>query len=346
MSNILDVGVVGLGKMGLLHAAIMNRLPGSRVVAAVEPNSMVRQFLSNLHPAIRIFPALEEMLREVRLDAVVIATPVSDHVPAALQCVERRLPFFMEKPLAVSVRQAAELVEAAHQRPIPHMIGFMTRFTDPFEKAKEILDSHCLGQLHRVTATMYASQCFSRGQGWRYDRAKAGGGVLLAQGSHLLDLLTWYFGPMARVNAEVLSPYSAQVEDTAHLIVKFRSGLRGWVDCSWSVRFKRIVETTIEVLGEDGSLTLTDDTLSLFLDQPAGGWPKGRTLLQAPDLYRGVPVDIGGPQYTREDQSFLDAVRSNRIVEPGVAQAFHVQQIVEAAYASAQAAGAPQELSG
>ncbi|MBI3953791.1 MAG: Gfo/Idh/MocA family oxidoreductase [Chloroflexi bacterium] len=340
----LQVGVVGLGKMGLLHAAIFNSLPGSRVVAAAEPARLPREALSMFNPAIRMFPSLEEMLDGAALHAVVIATPVADHVPSAQLCVERGVPFLMEKPLATSAAQADGLIEALAARKLPHMVGFMTRFVDSFAKGKEIIDSNCLGRLQRVTGTIQVSQLFRRGRGWRYDRVVAGGGVLLSQGSHLLDLLTWYCGPVARVNGEALAVYSPDIEDFAHVMLEFRSGLRGWLDSSWSVRFKRTVETTLDVLGDNGALVVTDDSVRLFLDQAAGGWPEGRTALRATDLYRGVPVDVGGPQYTREDQVFLRALRNHTPAEPAVQQALHVQRIVDAAYASSRERGAPQEI--
>ncbi len=341
-NNTLRVGIVGLGKMGLLHGAIFNSLPRSRVVAVSEPVATLRDGLRTYNPAIETFESVGDMLDRVSLDAVVVTTPVAYHVEAAQICAERGLPFFVEKPLATSAAQAAPLVVQLRRRPVPQMVGFMARHIDSFQKAKEIIASGCLGRLQRVTATIYVSQLFKRGKGWRYDRKISGGGVLLSQGSHLLDLLTWYFGRVVRVNADILSVYSAEIEDFAHVILEFDDGLRGWVDCSWSVRNKRTVETTIDVLGDNGSLIVNDDTVRLLLDEVAGGWPAGRTVLNATNLYRGVPVDIGGPQYTREDESFVNAILTGSMCEPDVKQGFHVQQIVDAAYASAMQSGAPQ----
>jgi predicted dehydrogenase len=343
-SSALRVGVVGLGKMGLLHAAICNSLPGSSVVAVADPAPLPRASLTEMNPAVHAYADAREMLDTLALDAVMITTPVAQHVPIALACVQRRVPFFVEKPLATSVAQALPLFTALQEQPLPHMIGYMTRYVDAFEKGQTLIASGCLGCLQRVTATIYVSQLFARGRGWRYERQTAGGGVLLSQGSHVLDLLTWYFGPVARVNADVQSVYSAEVEDIAHLMVTFESGLHGWVDCSWSVRFRRTVETTIDILGENGSLMLTDDTVRLFLDTAANEFPAGWTIWRAPDLYRGVTVDIAGPQYTREDQTFLEALRAARMPQPDIVQALHVQGIVDAAYASAARHGAPELL--
>jgi predicted dehydrogenase len=207
---------------------------------------------------------------------------------------------------------------------------------------RELIASGCLGGLQRVGATIYVSQLFARGRGWRYDRKVSGGGVLLGQGSHLLDLLTWYFGPVRRVNAEMLAVYSEEIEDFAHLLLEFRSGLRAWVDCSWSVRFRRTVETVIDVLGDNGSLVVTDDSVRLFLDRPAGRMQAGWAVWNAVDLYQGVEVDVGGPHYTREDQAFLEALSMGTAPQPDIHQAFHVQQIVDAAYASSLRDGFPE----
>lgn len=340
----IRVGVAGLGKMGLLHAAIFNGLPESRVVAVAESTLLPRETLTKFNPSILMFPDVNAMLGACELDIVIIATPVADHVPSALACAQRHIPFFIEKPLAASAAQAAPLVQAAQESQVPNMVGFMMRFVDSFEKGKDIIASGCLGHLHRAAGTVYVSQLFTQGRGWRYDRKVAGGGVLLSQGSHLIDLLTWYFGPVKRVNAEVLSVYSPEIEDFAHVILEFQSGLHAWVDSSWSVRFRRTLETTIDILGENGSLVINDDTVRLYLDVPAMGWPAGHTVLRASDLYRGVPIDVGGPQYTREDQAFLRAIVSQSMPEPSVPQAFHVQQVIDSAYRSASEAGAPKEL--
>jgi len=340
-SSCLRIGLVGLGKMGLLHGAIFNGLPESEVVAVAEPEGLARNALMEMIPHIRAFADVEEMFDGAELDAVVITTPVVHHVPVAIKSVERSLPFFIEKPLAVSANQAEELVRALREHPTKNMVGFMTRYVDAFEKGYEIVHSRCLGPLQQVKASIYVSQLFARGKGWRYDRKTAGGGVLLNQGSHLLDLLVWYFGPVVRINADIHSVYSEEVEDFAHVMLEFESGLQAWMDSSWSVRHMRTVQATIEIHGTNGTLTVTDDGVRLFLDKASAGMAAGWTVLTAPDLYRSVNFDVGGPQYTREDQVFLSALTGGPTAEPDVMQALHVQRVVDSAYASADKKGAP-----
>ncbi len=339
--NPLRIGIIGLGRMGLMHAAIFNSLPNSTVVAAVDPSMFPAKPLGSLNPSIKIYKNISKMFDKENIDGVVIASPVGYHVENANECIKRGVPFLMEKPLSLSAKDALPLVDGLENTALPNMIGYMARNIDSFAKGKEILDSGCLGNIQTVKGTVYVSQLFKKGKGWRYDPKIAGGGVLLSQGSHLIDLLTWYFGSVARVNSDVLSVYSPGIEDFAHVMLNFESGLKGWIDASWSVRFKRKMELNIDILGDNGSLIITDDTLQLFLDNENGGWPAGKSYFSANDLFTGVYVDIGGAKFTYQAQNFLNAIENNKTVEPDIKQGFHVQQVVDASYESASKNGEP-----
>jgi predicted dehydrogenase len=285
------------------------------------------------------------MFDKEEIDGVIIASPVGLHVENALECVKRDIPFLMEKPLSLSAIQAQPLLTELEKSNMPNMIGYMARNIDSFKKGKEIIDSGCLGNIQYVKGTVYVSQLFKKGKGWRYDPKISGGGVLLSQGSHLIDLLTWYFGYIKRVNCDILSVYSPGIEDFAHVMMNFESGLKGWIDASWSVRFKRKMELKIDILGDNGSLVITDDTLQLFLDKEAGDWPKGKTYLSANDLFSGVYIDIGGAKFTYQAKKFLDSIEKRESVQPDIKHGYHVQQIVDASYESAQKNGMPIEIS-
>jgi predicted dehydrogenase len=86
---------------------------------------------------------------------------------------------------------------------------------------------------------------------------------------------------------------------------------------------------------------VTDDVVKLFLDEEAAGYPAGWSQWYKPDLFQGVDIDLGGPQYTLQDADFLRAVRENKPVESDIKNAFYVQKLVDAIYASAENRGAP-----
>ena len=324
-----------------MHTAIFNSLPETNVVAVVDPAWFPAKPLRMLNPNIRVYKNIGKMLKKQRIDGALIASPVGHHIENALECVANGIPFLMEKPLAITAEQAAPLVAALDKKPVTNMIGYMARNIDSFSEGKKVIESGALGKILNVKGTVYVSQLFKQGKGWRYDPKVSGGGVLLSQGSHLLDLLYWYFGAVKKVNADTLSVYSKGIEDFAHIMINFKSGLKGWIDASWSVRFKRKMELRLDILGENGSLVISDDTLDLFLDSPVENYKEGKTFLSANDLFSGVTFDVGGAKFTYQDEEFVKAIREKRATAPSISDGYHIQKIVDACYKSAAAEGAP-----
>ena len=179
------------------------------------------------------------MFNKEEIDGVLIASPVGYHIENAMECVSNNIPFLMEKPLAVNAEQAEPLISELEKKLLPNMIGYMARNIDSFREGKKIIDSGALGKILNVKGTVYVSQLFKQGKGWRYDPKVSGGGVLESQGSHLLDLLYWYFGAVIKVNADTLSVYSRGIEDFSHVMLSFESGLKGMDRCIMECSFQK-----------------------------------------------------------------------------------------------------------
>ncbi|MFQ5708766.1 MAG: Gfo/Idh/MocA family protein [bacterium] len=341
----MKVAVIGVGKMGLLHAGIMNALEGIELCAISDTSSLLLNFARHLKKTIHVYDDYVKMLDKEKPQVAVITTPVFLHVPMAKQCVQRDIAFLVEKPLSAFSDEATDLVQDIKARNLTTMVGYMMRYAETFAKAKEIIASGVLGRLITFKATIYVSQLFKTGKGWRYNKKESGGGVVIGQATHLIDLLQWYFGDLVRVSAHTRNWYSEEVEDFAHVYFEFENGLTGWFDSSWSVRHHRLLEISIDVNGEFGNLVVSDDVVKLFLEKSFNGYGVGWTNFYKPDLFQGVEIDLGGPQYTRQDVRFIEAVKNSQQVESDVANAHKVQKIVDAIYASADQHGAPVEIS-
>lgn len=341
--EIMRVAVVGIGKMGMLHAGIMNGLKDVEL-CAISDNS---KFLLGFAKSIKGIPGYDDyrkMLDKENPDAAVLATPIFLHVPMAQDCVNRDIPFFLEKPLSLRGSDADELVKQIDDKNLTTMVGYMMRYVETFAKAKEILDSGVLGKLITFNATIYVSQLFKTGKGWRYSKAESGGGVIMAQATHLIDLLKWFFGKVSLVSAHTKNWYSQEVEDFAHVYFEYANGLSGWFDSSWSMRHHRLLEVTINLNAENGNLTVSDDEVRFFLDKPAGDYPAGWTQFRIPELFKGVEIDLGSPQYTKQDVDFINAVREKRRIGTDVKNAHEVQLLVDAIYDSAEKGGQPVKM--
>jgi predicted dehydrogenase len=327
--------VIGFGKMGLLHASVANGLEISQLTAAADPTAGLLESLKRIKPGLAIYEDYERMLAEQTLDAVFITSPTHLHSPMALACVQNGIPFLVEKPLTPRTTESAALQAALQKTPLTNAVGYMARHIDTFRKAREVVAAGAMGRLIHLQSTMYVSQLFRTGEGWRYDPKYSGGGVLITQNSHLVDLLLWMFGPFAHVTGHVKRWYSTQVDDFAHAVFEFKNGLTGFMDTSWSIRHHRTVDLSITVHGENGNLQVTDDDVRLFLDDANGSYEAGWTVWRKPDLFEGVTLDVGGPEYTRQDEQFLKAVAARQPVECDVESALQVQRVIEAVYESA-----------
>jgi predicted dehydrogenase len=180
---------------------------------------------------------------------------------------------------------------------------------------------------------MYVSNIFSKSSGWRSSKTLSGGGVLLDLGSHMVDLLLWYFGPIETiVESDLKSIYSNEVEDSACALLKFSSGVEGEIDTSWSIPGYRLPELNIEVTGSNGTLRVNEDFIKLDLNHSISPYNDSKIKIYKQSLNTGVPVDLGGPEYTKEDMHMVECVRGKRQTLVNAYEAARTQSVIEAIY--------------
>jgi predicted dehydrogenase len=299
----INVAVIGLGKMGILHSAILSSLPPARVTAVYEKNRFLATTSKAFLPrTIKIYNHLGTMLDKEPLDAVFVTTPIHTHVPIILEVLNsnRHLNLFVEKPLAESHAKAKLACKVLGKGQYVRMVGFQKRFSTVFQKAKAVIENGQLGELVFFRAHAFSSDVLQEGKTWRF--RKGLGGALLDLGPHLLDLLSWCFGdpkPLAAVKRRF---YSHQVDDYVHAVVSFDSGLKGHLDVCWSIRNFRLPEIGIEVHGKKGMLAATDDFVTVQIkDATPRTWY--RQSFETP-----LPFLLADPEFTREDEIFLSLV--------------------------------------
>ena len=332
-------GIIGFGKMGLLHGAIINSLPQSQLVAICDPNPSIQQTFKKFASDVSMYADYLTMLNEANLDFAVITTPTFLHVPAALACIDKKVNFLVEKPLAANEREARMLLNRLKKNPVITMVGYMMRYMETFSEAKKLLDKQIVGKVLTVNVTIYVSQLFSAGKGWRYKRDQSGGGCINTQATHALDLLCWYFGLPRTVNARIRSFYSKEVEDFGHITFSWQDGLFGWLDSSWRIDNHRLLETRLTITGEHGTLIVDDDFVKVYLRTSTKKFPSGWTTRSKPDLFSGVSLDVGAPHFARQDQDFVNHLLSESRPSNDAANGYRIQQLTTSIYNSASHQG-------
>ena len=292
--------------MGILHAAIFNRVPGASLVAVAEQDSRVRSVASKVLTKARTFSSHQELLEQERPDVLVVTTPTYLHAAVIRDAVAAGTDIFCEKPIAPSYREAVDLAALTSGRKT--MAGFQKRFVPTFARARQLVtERDALGEIVRIRGFAFLGDVFHATNSWRFQFAK-GGGALTEWGIHLADLLLWFFGNLRIRAAFQRHPFSVEADDYTHCVFETSTGALGTMDVSWSHRGTRLPELGLEIEGTTGSLSVTDDKLVLDLGKPSGPSGKGTTTIYRAQLEDRVDFLLGFPEFFHEDRAFIDSI--------------------------------------
>lgn len=202
----IRLGIIGMGNMGSGH--LQNILdgccPSITVTAFADTNPEKLSRAGKKLPSAACFPSIVPMLESGLVDAVLIAVPHYDHPTCAMECFRRGIHVITEKPAGVYLRQAREMNEAARKSGVVFAIMFNQRTNPLFLRAKQIVQSGLLGAPKRlvwIVTNWYRTQAYYDSGDWRATWGGEGGGVLLNQAPHNLDLWQWIFGMPKRIRA-------------------------------------------------------------------------------------------------------------------------------------------------
>ncbi len=226
----LRTAVVGCGKVGHLHAAALQSLPESELVAACS-RSPARAGAFAQKYGVAAFTDVAEMIRQARVEAICLCTPHPEHVGPTLTAARLGVHVLVEKPLASSLADCDAMLAAAREHHTILGTVCQRRFYPPCQRIHQAIQAGKLGRPILGTATMlgWRDEAYYKSDAWRGQWATEGGGVLVNQAPHQLDLMIWYFGEIAEVFgywANQNHPY-IEVEDTAVAVIRFKSGALG-----------------------------------------------------------------------------------------------------------------------
>ena len=229
------LGIIGVGNIGTGHIGniLEGRCPEIEVVAAADRRESRRAWVSEALPGITVFSEGEDLIASGLCDAVFICVPHYQHPPLAISALQHNLHTLVEKPAGVYTLQVREMNEEADRHPdLAFGMMFNQRTNCVYRKLKEMIDGGELGTLKRVSwliTDWYRTQKYYDSGAWRATWAGEGGGVLLNQCPHQLDLLQWLCGLPVRVRAFCQEGkwHNIEVEDEVTAYMEFENGATG-----------------------------------------------------------------------------------------------------------------------
>ena len=290
----LKVGIVGLGKMGLLHASLLNFMPNVQLAGLCDKSWLMRKLAKNTLKGPLVTDKLEEFSK-LNLDVVYVTTPIPSHYSIVKEIYTKKIArnVFVEKTLSSNYVQSEELCNLAIASHGHTMVGYMKRFSVTFRKAKELLDQGVLGSVLSFDAYAYSSDFF----GVQRDSVSSGrGGVLEDLGSHVSDLALWYFGDL--LSSIKVSSSTDPKSDSVQFEVVGSNDLTGKFDFSWVKEGYRMPEFGLIIHGAKGTLKVDDTELVLALNnEESKTWRRQ-------DLDDHVRFLLGDSEYFRENDLF------------------------------------------
>lgn len=312
----IRVGIIGCGLMGNMHLTAYKKNPDVEIVAYADTDPEKTKSISQRVKG-NVYVSHKDMLASEQLDAVSICTVPSTHREIVLDALTAGVNVLCEKPLAISAAEAREMTEKTKQKNKLLLTAFKFRFFEEVQQAKELLKQGNLGKITHFRL-MFGGYLNMAGT-WYANKAISGGGIVMDNGPHAIDLVRYLLGEVKDISAQLTNFQDLEVEDTAHLNLTLESGAIGTVDISWSTAIP--AQNYMEIYGENGTVLLDLKGISYrfktwneFKRVPNQLDPKGAFALQFDHFIKAVT----GKEPT--------VVRN----EDGLA----TQEIIEKAYAS------------
>jgi predicted dehydrogenase len=320
----LKIAVVGLGKMGLLHASILNVFPDVELVALCDKSALMKRLYKKIFSSVgvKVIDNFEK-LSDFNLDAVYVTTPISSHSFIVKNLFTKKIVrnFFVEKTLASNYNQAKELCTLAKDFSSVTMVGYMKRFSVVFRKAKELLTEGTLGEPYSFEAYAYSSDFLGSTKGSKSSASR--GGAVRDIGCHLIDLALWLLGDLEI--RDILSSEEVAIgsETSVSFTAQNSAGLKGQFNVSQSMPNYRMPEFGLSLDCSKGRIEVNDDRLIVNLgDGSQRKWYKQ-------DLNDSVYFFLGESEYFREDKEFVNSLLENRVCEPNFDTASRVDYIID-----------------
>lgn len=230
----VKVAVIGIGNMGSAHAACIaeNEIDGMALTAVCDINTKKLTAFFEKYSNVKCYESYEKLFEDKVCDAVIIAVPHTLHAEIAVKAFHHGLNVMLEKPADISVSRVKKLNDAAKKSGKVFSVMFNQRTNPLFAKAREIVKSGELGELKRTTwiiTNWFRTQSYYDSGDWRATWSGEGGGVLLNQAPHNLDLWQWICGMPESVTAfcDIAKYHNIEVEDDATIFTRYKNGATG-----------------------------------------------------------------------------------------------------------------------
>ncbi len=346
MTKNYKFGIVGSGMIAKYHAKAISEIDNAELIAIYARDASKNGDLSEVYNC-SIYNDLDRMLSNAEIDIVTIATPSGAHLEPSRKAAKWGKHILCEKPLEVTTQRIEEMIKFCQNQGVVLGGIFNRRFNPAVKLLKEAIDHKRFGTIAIADAQIkwYRSQEYYDSGAWRGTWLLDGGGALMNQAIHTIDLLQYLMGDIVELCGVVntVAHQSIEVEDTAVAMLKFKNGAIGSIQASTACWSKTGHPSMINISGDTGSVFMADDRFRIweFRDELDIDHQVRRELMTQDNAGLGANdannIDHMGHKSNIED--FIGAIDKNEVPQINGEEAMKAVRIVRAIYESAQNSG-------
>ena len=310
------IGIIGMGRMGVTHFSIINTHPSVVMTAIADTQGVMLNMLKKYLPEVTFFEDYKELMKSGLVDAVIVCTPSIMHYEVCKMAAEYGINVFCEKPFTTSPVQAKELAGLFEEKGLVNQVGYVYRFDAVFGRVKELLDKQLIGKVCHVNVQFLSSTiCKTQPEkGWRSKREN-GGGATYEMGSHVIDLMEFFFGKPVRIAGTMMNQvYSEAVEDISEAQIIYKGGVSANIHVNWSDYTYRKPMLKLDIHGTKGKIQADLYGYKVFLREgnAVKDYPEGWTTIPMNLIPDPCPFYVRGTIFTKQLYEFADAVLAGR----------------------------------
>lgn len=311
--GMVRVGLVGLGKMGLSHLAMIRVHPDVELVGVCDTSKFMLDVLGK-YTDVATFTDYAAMFREAAPEAIVIATPSRFHASIARAALEQGMHVFCEKPFCLDWSESMALASIAEDRGLVNQVGYHYRFVGAFEEVNRLVRCGAIGTVSHVLAEAYGPVVLRpKGMSWRTQKEE-GGGCLYDYAAHPVNLLNWLFGVPSQVEGTAMTMiHSRHTEDEVYSTFRFADGPSAQLSVNWSDESYRKMSVKLTLWGSAGRIYADRQECQAYLRGGSNlpdGYSPGWNVRYTTELTQPVWFYLRGEEYSAQLDYFVRSIVS------------------------------------